>query len=478
MHEDFYKDLAAGVHEIKEKLPGKCDVTKESATFQHIVTVRPNDAMTLEFIYNDWYPSRVPKIRVKFNKKAQYKKSEKELESDLLVKAKSHEYLNTPMIPMLVDYADVAANQASSAVVAAVLEQRKNISSEIWVGDDGDGDKITRWAQPDMTLSYKENTAPVQSGASNAWRTGDTTASVDDWNTYEIPAQEYPTVDPSTENQWVGAVVSSSLWADGEDQTQWPELCDNPPPSDDWTEIPYRKKKTIPEEKQFDRKVTSALDSKVNSKTRGKGKGGKKTGSSARPNYFIAVRCTNPDIGDALEKVTSDIVSQNSVYDDICYNRNEIHVTICTLALGSERQIKRAVKVLQDMRAELISHAPKELLKIAGISEFNGGKVIYGQVDCPQEFLKFRALLRRWLQGQGVTPTDDDDDYTAHMTIGKITQTFLRRVPDVTNFPEHLYKKFINMTFGLQKVEGIHLCKMGFERREDGFYTCPVEIIF
>ena len=52
MHGDIFKDLGAGVDQIKEKLPGKCDIKIDRDTSQHTVTVRLNDDMTLEFIYN------------------------------------------------------------------------------------------------------------------------------------------------------------------------------------------------------------------------------------------------------------------------------------------------------------------------------------------------------------------------------------------------------------------------------------------
>ena len=307
---------------------------------------------------------------------------------------------------------------------------------------------------------------PIYSGSSK-----DTTTTNNDYPTDDTSARKLSAVEPTTEDQWIGAVVSPALWIEGDDQGQWPEL--GQPAQDDWTQVSYNKK-TSKQEQKLEGKVTSAQNSNVNVPCKAKRK---KTSAKVRPNYFIAVRCTDPAIGEALENVTSEIISQNPEYDDVCYNRNEIHVTLCTLALTSDKEIRRAVRVLEKMKSELMSRVPTEPLKIAGISEFSRGVVIYGNVHCPKQFLDFRAFLLGRLEEAGVHPTDDDD-YVSHMTIGKINERFIRRVPDVINFPEVVYKKVVNTTFGFQKVHGIHLCKMGSQRREDGFYTCPTEVMF
>ena len=41
-----------------------------------------------------------------------------------------------------------------------------------------------------------------------------------------------------------------------------------------------------------------------------------------------------------------------------------------------------------------------------------------------------------------------------------------------------LYVNLKDKFFGKQSVDSVHLCKMGYERREDGFYNTPAEIIF
>ena len=200
--------------------------------------------------------------------------------------------------------------------------------------------------------------------------------------------------------------------------------------------------------------------------------------SPTRCNYFVAVRCSNPDVGDSVEMVLDEMDSQNPAYREACYNRDEIHITLCVLALYSQDQMDRTVKLLQNIKRTLAALAPKTPLKIEGVSEFNNCKILYAQVQSSALLEHFRYLLVGELQKEGITLGDMNRDYKPHVTIGNITRRFRTRNPGIENFPENVLTKFKNLKFGLQKVEGIYLCKMGDERREDGFYSCLTQIMF
>ncbi|XP_041350523.1 uncharacterized protein LOC121369483 [Gigantopelta aegis] len=385
MDKAFYTTLAAEVGNIKEKFP--------DATLQHTISIRPNDSMTLRFVYKGWCPSRVPLINVNFSRRRQHKKSETQIENELQAKAKDLECLNSPMLPVLVDLADAIDTGTSPSDVNEDTNQ-SNTSAE-----NSQSDNTTR------------SPAQVESSATK------------------------------------GKLEKSSA----------------------------KSKKTKAEEKTLE-KNTPATESPRNVVS---GTSKKKTrADSLRPNHFIAIRFSNPDIGNAVEKVIDEMAEHNPVYREACYNRHDIHLTLCTLALYSQDQIDQAVKALQAVKPELVEHAAKKLLNIEGVSEFDDCKVLYGQIQSPQVLLKLHALLEGRLQKEGVTLTDTCNQYTPHMTIGNITQRFRHKNPTVKKFPEDLIKKFKHLKFGLQKVEGIHLCKMGNERRKDGFYTCLTEIIF
>ena len=41
-----------------------------------------------------------------------------------------------------------------------------------------------------------------------------------------------------------------------------------------------------------------------------------------------------------------------------------------------------------------------------------------------------------------------------------------------------LYVNMKKQLFGTQAIDSVHLCKMGYDRRPDGFYQTPAEVIF
>ena len=194
-----------------------------------------------------------------------------------------------------------------------------------------------------------------------------------------------------------------------------------------------------------------------------------------RPNYFLALRITSPEIRQGVEQIQDYLLDNQPLYGPCCIPPQALHITLCTLGLDTPEQIAHAKEVLQRIQPELSQSVPKEPLNLEGVSNFFN-RVVYAQVSTHQGFIDFVDHVKLLVKEAGVE-IRDNHDFVPHMTIMKVTRPVARQM-GTKNVDPWLYSNFTNMDFGPQRVDSIHLCSMGDERREDGFYVCPAEIHF
>ena len=103
-------------------------------------------------------------------------------------------------------------------------------------------------------------------------------------------------------------------------------------------------------------------------------------------------------------------------------------------------------------------------------------RVIYAKVHHEQGLMDFVNHLKLLVKEAGLE-IRDNHDFVPHMTIMKVTRPVARQKRS-KNVDPWLYSNFTDMYFGWQHIDAIHLCSMGDERRDDGFYACPAEIHF
>lgn len=194
-----------------------------------------------------------------------------------------------------------------------------------------------------------------------------------------------------------------------------------------------------------------------------------------RPNYFLAVRVTDEEIRHGVEQVQDYLLDNEPVYGPCCILPQALHITLFTLGLDTPEQVSYAAEVLQRIKSDIISSLPKEPLQINGVSNFYN-RVIYAKVHYKPDFMNFVDHLKLLVKEAGLE-IRDGHDFVPHMTIMKVTRPVSRQKGS-KNVDPWLYNNFEDMSFGQQVIDGIYLCCMGSERREDGFYMCPSEIHF
>lgn len=193
-----------------------------------------------------------------------------------------------------------------------------------------------------------------------------------------------------------------------------------------------------------------------------------------RPNYFLAVRIMDDDIKSAVDGIQDYITEHEPRYGPCCVPAAALHLTLCTVGLDTPEQVAFAVETLQKIKDELKDICPKSnFLTLKGVSHFFN-RVIYAQVQCPPEFLELVDHLKICLKEAGVE-IRDSHEFVPHMTIMKVTRP-VSRIMNNRKIDPWLYSGFVDMSLGTQTVDGIYLCSMGDERRDDGFYVTPTNI--
>ncbi|XP_076448080.1 leukocyte receptor cluster member 9-like [Babylonia areolata] len=194
-----------------------------------------------------------------------------------------------------------------------------------------------------------------------------------------------------------------------------------------------------------------------------------------RPNHFLALRITDSEIRQSVEQIQDHLLDNEPLYGPCCIPPKALHITLCTLGLDTPEQVAHARDVLQRIQPELESSRPKEPLWLEGVGNFYS-RVVYAKVKPHQGFTDFVDHVKLLVKEAGVE-IRDNHDFVPHMTLMKVTRPVARQKGSKSVDP-WLYDGFTDMDFGQQRVDSLHLCSMGDERREDGFYICPAEIHF
>lgn len=195
-----------------------------------------------------------------------------------------------------------------------------------------------------------------------------------------------------------------------------------------------------------------------------------------RPNYFLAVRITDPDVAQTTEGIQDTILEHEPRFESCCMPLHCLHMTLCTIGLDTPEQVEHCVSVLNRLKPELASMAPKNIpIILKGISHFFN-RALYAKIEGAKELYEFVDHIKLCFKNEGIE-IRDNHEFVPHMTIIKVT----RPVGNSTGqkyIPPWLYSHKTDVDFGQQVLDNIYLCKMTHERREDGFYVTPACLTF
>uniref|UniRef100_K1QSH0 Ceruloplasmin n=2 Tax=Magallana gigas TaxID=29159 RepID=K1QSH0_MAGGI len=179
----------------------------------------------------------------------------------------------------------------------------------------------------------------------------------------------------------------------------------------------------------------------------------------------------NPDVAQTTEGIQDTILEHESRFESCCMPLHCLHMTLCTIGLDTPEQVEHCVSVLNRLKPELASMAPKNIpIILKGIGHFFN-RALYAKIEGAKELYEFVDHIKLCFKNEGIE-IRDNHEFVPHMTIIKVT----RPVGNSTGqkyIPPWLYSHKTDVDFGQQVLDNIYLCKMTHERREDGFYVTP-----
>ncbi|XP_035696177.1 leukocyte receptor cluster member 9-like [Branchiostoma floridae] len=202
--------------------------------------------------------------------------------------------------------------------------------------------------------------------------------------------------------------------------------------------------------------------------------------SSNRPNFFVAVRITDPDILRVAKHFRTCIFERSPVLDAALAQVEKLHVTLCTLRINNQDELDAARRVLRDLKRESARLLPPSLvLKFRGVETFNN-RVVYAAPEDSPAFRALAARVKSLLSDAGLNMAGSHEEYNPHLTLLNLSRSMCREMVSCGALSSEgvdpaLYDQFLDRDFGAQAVEELHLCSMG-STRHDGFYQCAASV--
>ncbi|XP_060908272.1 A-kinase anchor protein 7-like isoform X2 [Labrus mixtus] len=199
----------------------------------------------------------------------------------------------------------------------------------------------------------------------------------------------------------------------------------------------------------------------------------KKKNESQRPNYFVSIPITNPQISSTVLEVQEAVLKQELRLAKAMIPVPTLHITLLVTHLANQEQVDLAGSVLAQAEpslAELLGGRDLAL-PFSGISHFRKEVVFVslapGQhrhtLDSVAELLRNRFVEQGLLQGDG-------RGFEPHLTIMKLSRASKLRSQGIKRVDPALYSNYTTKFFGEQTVERVDLCSMLKKKQQDGYY--------
>lgn len=199
-------------------------------------------------------------------------------------------------------------------------------------------------------------------------------------------------------------------------------------------------------------------------------------GGKIKPNYFLCLRITEKEIIEKMKKLREELLVINPLYEDCILSPERLHITLCCLGLDSDEDVQKCVQSLKIINSGISKMNPADIkIQLKGTSHFFN-TVLYAEVEENESFLDLCTYLRTQVKKSGINIRDMFDLHP-HMTIMKISRQMSHKIGN-KYLEARVHDLAKDQEFGTQNVNNIHLCLMGQQRQEDGFYICPYKMEF
>ncbi|XP_029983858.1 A-kinase anchor protein 7 isoform X2 [Sphaeramia orbicularis] len=199
----------------------------------------------------------------------------------------------------------------------------------------------------------------------------------------------------------------------------------------------------------------------------------KKKKESKRPNYFVSIPITNPQISSVIAEVQKAVLEQEPRLAKAMIPIPSLHITLLVTHLSNQVEVDQAVTVLagaEPLLAELLGGRDL-VLPFSGIGHFRKEVVFVGLVPGQHRHTldSLAELLRARFAEQGLLQ-EDCRGFEPHLTIMKLSRASKLRSQGIKRVDPALYSNYTDRFFGDQTVERVDLCSMLKKKQKDGYY--------
>lgn len=198
------------------------------------------------------------------------------------------------------------------------------------------------------------------------------------------------------------------------------------------------------------------------------------------PNYFVAIRVSNPHIHSGVKIVQDSVVTHNETLKAALIPLATLHLTLLVVHLDDDDQIQKAADILHDCTTSLepIFQNSTLTLNFSGLDHF-GHQVLFVKLCGEKGIAALNSvanIVRETFTKEGI-PSTDSRDFNPHLTVMKLTRSPKLRKKGIKKIPVESYANWVDFSFGEEPVNALHLCSMK-AKDKDGFYKCVTSLKF
>ncbi|XP_069678270.1 A-kinase anchor protein 7-like isoform X2 [Periplaneta americana] len=198
-----------------------------------------------------------------------------------------------------------------------------------------------------------------------------------------------------------------------------------------------------------------------------------------RPNYFVGIQVSNPEIHQVVKMVQEVILSKEPALRTTLSSIPTLHITLAATHLRDIEHVNRAAEMVEKCVSDYKEFFSKSTsLHFSGLHTF-GDKVLFAGIQ-QGDVLEEVALMAKDLEVsfQELTGFATKKGFKPHLTILKLSKDLRLRKKGISKISSNLYSDISNTVFGTQTVKGIQLLSMNKPKDENGYYFCSHQVTF
>ncbi|XP_043074908.1 A-kinase anchor protein 7-like isoform X2 [Puntigrus tetrazona] len=207
----------------------------------------------------------------------------------------------------------------------------------------------------------------------------------------------------------------------------------------------------------------------------------KKKKEAARPNYFVSVPITNPEIKRAVEDVQKLLLEKDCRLSRALIPVGTLHITLLVTHLSTQEQLDLAASTLSELESPLntLLGGRRLILPFCGVGHFKH-EVAFVQITDGEHLTTLTLMaesIRKAFEERGIL-SGDDKAFKPHLTFLKLSRAPKLRKQGVKKLDPALFSEFEGRVFGDECVCRVDLCSMLKKKSADGYYHREKSVSF